>query len=115
MQSAKSTQFHRLTSKPIDALGAATCEPRETTRLSKGTQERPESIGLSGGPNQTDLEPILDVLAEWSEQLQQADIEGILGDGDDLAVSFDDGAQTGTTPETPNDWPSGPDLEGPGL
>ena len=71
--------------------------------------------GRFGGAGQIDLEPILEVLEEWAEQLKHVDIQGFLGAGDDSEPGFgeQEPGTAGTVLSAPPEPERGPEFEGP--
>ena len=70
---------------------------------------------MFGAPEQTDLEPILDVLEEWAEQLKHVDIAELFETGDksapelaDAELDPPDSALTTTPAADPGPEPGGP-------
>ena len=70
---------------------------------------------MYGGPEQTNLEPILEVLEEWAEQLKDVDIQEVLESGDEAEPGFgeQESRTAGTMLPAPSKPARGPEFEGP--
>lgn len=71
-----------------------------------------ETRGL-GGPEPTNLEPILEVLEEWAEQLKHVNIEGVLEAGDSCETEIDENEPSSPASRLSATPDPGPEFGGP--